>query len=86
MTNEKQIKFSLELTDTFGGEPNYAWVRRGEITLPEDATERQIVRAAKRAFGLTGLRARKESYGDLISLDFAPSGVCQILFITFSQD
>lgn len=29
------IKYSYEHTDTFGGEANYAWVKRGTVTMPE---------------------------------------------------
>lgn len=28
-------KYQIELTDTFGGEANYSWVRRASVTVPE---------------------------------------------------
>lgn len=28
-------KYSYEHTDTFGGEANYTWVKRGTVTMPE---------------------------------------------------
>jgi hypothetical protein len=49
--------WDVELTDTFGGEANYSWVRRDQLVLPQDASRRQIVTAAKAALGLTGATA-----------------------------
>lgn len=73
----------FEHTDTFGGEANYCWVRRH--TLPEgDYTDRQLVRAAKRFAGFTGLRCEVENYGDMIRI--TPTGrgrILQTVFITF---
>jgi hypothetical protein len=71
--------FDVEYTDTFAGEANYSWVRRAEIELPEGATDRQLVRAAKAAIGLTGVRCRKEDYGDSVTL--RPIGSCTVVFI-----
>jgi hypothetical protein len=34
--------WNVELTDTFGGEANYSWVRRDQLELPADATDRQV--------------------------------------------
>ena len=77
------MKLSCELTDTFGGEANYSWVRRAEVDLPDAATARQQITAAKAALGLTGCRCVKSDLGDLIEL--RPSGSCTIAFITFAS-
>jgi hypothetical protein len=69
-----------EETDTFGGQPNYSWVRREELNLPDAATERQVIMAAKSAHGWTGTRCRKEPLGD--SLALWPYGSCSVLFIS----
>lgn len=58
------MKLNLEVTDTFGGEANYCWVRRETITLPDDTTDLRIVRKLKEFAGFTGMRCRSESYGD----------------------
>lgn len=29
------MPYAIELTDTFGGEANYSWVRRAKVTMPE---------------------------------------------------
>jgi hypothetical protein len=71
---------SVEYTDTYAGQANYNWVKRATLTLPVKATDRQIMRAAKLAVGISGLRGRVSSYGD--GFEFRPYGVCAVLFIT----
>ena len=77
------MKLSCELTDTFCGEANYSWVRRAELELPDTATPRQLITAAKAALGLTGCRCVKSYLGDLIEL--RPSGSCTVAFISFKS-
>jgi hypothetical protein len=60
----------VEYTDTYGGDANYCWVRRAELTLPTGISDRAIVRRAKAAMGLSGVRGRMADYGD--SFDFRP--------------
>ena len=73
------MKVDYELTDTFGGEANYSWVRRGDVEIKKNSSDLAIVRAAKLAAGLSGVRCRKVDFGDLICL--YPYGMCQVLFI-----
>lgn len=77
------MKVNFELTDTFCGEANYSWVRRGskEFNQWPEPAERAIVQAAKQWAGLTGIPHKKENFGDTIVI--RPRGLCQILFITF---
>lgn len=77
------ITWTAELTDTFGGEANYSWVRRETFSLPAGAADRTIVRAGKAAAGLTGTRCRTENYGD--SFTIRPYGACVVLFITLEH-
>ena len=72
----KPFAWQFELTDTFGGEANYAWVRRGTI---KASTPSGAIRAAKRALGLTG-KHTSEKYSDLVSVRFGSS--CIVLFLT----
>lgn len=72
-------KITWEITDTFCGEANYAWVKRGELELPENASELAIVRAVKKAIGWNGVQCRKESLGEIVAL--YPSGSCAVCFI-----
>jgi hypothetical protein len=70
------MKYDYEYTDTFGGEANYCWVKRGTIN-----TSGSPVRAVKKALGLEGIRCVKSDMGDMIELK--PAGSCTIIFITW---
>lgn len=73
--------FDVEYTDTFGGEANYSWVQRWQVHLPENASDTAIMRAAKAAAGLTGVKGRTDNFGDMRR--FRPHGSCTVLFVTF---
>lgn len=73
------MRYDIEMTDTFGGEANYCWVRRATIEAPCTSTSAMLVRRAKRALGITG-RHKTTDWGDLIRLDLA--GACICIFIT----
>ena len=70
-----------ELTDTFGGEANYSWVRRATFTVPASTSDRAIVRRAKKALEITGMPCRTSTLGDMIQLD--PRNWCARAFITW---
>lgn len=72
--------WDCEYTDTFGGEANYAWVRRAEVTA-NGASQRAMTRRFKSALGLTGLRGRAYWNGDV--WEFRPYGLCTVAFATF---
>ena len=57
------VTYQAELTDLFCGEANYSWLTRFEFTLPANATDRAIVRAAKLGLGLSGCRCRRSDLG-----------------------
>jgi len=75
--------WDVEVTDTFGGEANYAWVDRYRITVPSGATQRTIMRAAKREAGYSGERGRTDSFGDMFA--FYPRGAHVVMFVTFAE-
>lgn len=77
------MKFDCELTDTFGGEANYSWVKRAIVEVPEKASRRTIILAAKAALGLTGMRCEVREVGD--QFEIRPSGLCQVAFVTFRE-
>jgi hypothetical protein len=77
--SEKEQAVPYEMTDTFGGEANYSWVKRGEIFTLPSASERSLVRAVKKALGLEGIRCKRETWGEQIVL--RPVGTCTIVFI-----
>jgi len=76
-------KFNIEYTDTFGGEANYSWVRRATIEVPDNASDLTLVRLAKKVIGLTGVKCKREQWGDDIVL--RPYSSCTICFITFKE-
>ena len=76
----KTVKYTVELTDSFGGEANYSWVRRRTLEMPGNATDLSLVRAAKQILGITGERTTTEGCGDCITLRF-PRRTCMVAFI-----
>lgn len=89
------LNFEYEYTDTFGGEANYSWVKRGSVTMPElthygydgqsgyakanKVMERELVKKVKAELGLTGVRCQRSSVGD--SIELRPVGSNTIIFI-----
>ncbi len=72
--------FDVELTDTVGGEANYSWVNRHQITMEDGSSDLAVVREAKKALGLTGCRCKRNDYGDMVEL--RPCGSLTVAFIT----
>lgn len=73
-------RWQCEYTDTFAGQANYSWVRRGTTLVPQNATRRSVVIAVKRELGLTGQRCRTFDHGDMIEL--RPVGFSTVAFAT----
>lgn len=74
------MKYQIEYTDTFGGDANYSWVRRGVIEAPDTAKAALLMRRAKKALGLSGARGKTVEYGEVI--EFRPYNCATILFIS----
>ena len=71
-----------EMTDTFGGESNYSWVKRGEIKMEDKPfSNLAAVRKVKKELGLSGVRCETTNCGGMIEL--RPVGQCVVIFITF---
>ena len=93
------MQFSYEYTDTFSGEANYSWVKRGNVHVPElthygydgsngyaradKAQSREVARLVKAALGLTGAACKREKWGDTLVL--YPRGKCSVIFINFEE-
>lgn len=91
--------YDVEYTDTFAGEANYSWVQRSRVTMPDlthygydggtnyfranKVFERELMRKAKAAVGLTGRRGTVHRYGDEIV--FRPYGGLTVLFVTYND-
>ena len=78
-----QTDIHWEVTDTYGGEANYSWVKRGKIECKpgEDYSDLAAVRRVKKDAGWENLRCKREDYGDMIVL--RPYGQCIVMFINF---
>jgi len=77
------LRYKVELTDTFGGEANYTWVMRANVNINANYSGPWIVRQAKSALGLTGMKGKTTDFGDSIRVDF-PSD-CMVLFINLAS-
>lgn len=92
--------YNVEYTDTFGGEANYSWVRRAVIRMPElthygydgssnyakanKVFNRELMKRAKAAVGLTGVRGERSDYGD--TLELRPYRAAVVLFVTYRDE
>ena len=79
MTTKRIVQ--IEITDTYGGDANYSWVKRSTIYGMENKSDLAIVKAVKKQIGWSNIRCRVERYGDLIRL--TPFRDCVTCFITF---
>ena len=71
----------FEFTDTFAGEANYCWVKRGSFPVADNVSDTTVMRRAKKILGLNGVRGRTNRLGD--SIEFVPYRSCTALFIRF---
>lgn len=69
-------KYHIEMTDTFGGEANYSWIKTACIDAPCDASARMLVRRAKKALGITAAHRPPADYGDQIRIDLRNHAIC----------
>lgn len=78
----RPVIVDLELTDTFGGEANYSWVRRESRPLPGKDTDLARVRLAKQWAGWTGIPCEVTHMNDSRdTIMIRPKGICQVLFV-----
>lgn len=77
------IKLKIEVTDTFGGEANYAWVNRHELWVSRFSPSRECIRLAKAKAGWTGVICRTASFGD--SWKLIPNKMLQVMFISIEE-
>ena len=73
------MQYQVEYTDTFGGEANYSWVRRATIEAPDNASTHTLMRRARKALGLEGVRGRVSTIGE--TLEFRPYGCGTVMFV-----
>ena len=68
------MNWVYEITDTFGGQANYSWVRRGEIL----GNSVEVLRTLRRSYGLTS-RAVISRHGEALELRWPKRNV--VLFL-----
>jgi len=76
--------YEIEVTDTFGGDANYSWVRRYRHAFHGGATRLEIVRKLKALAGLNGVICRV-NYWDGECGQWFVVGSCVCFFITFQE-
>lgn len=84
-----QGAYTVEYTDTFGGEANYCWVRRAVLPTPTAewgtrAYRQALMRAAKAAVGITGDRGRVDAYSH-DDLAFYPYRTATVMFVRWDE-
>ena len=72
------VTWDIEVTDTFGGEANYAWVDRYAVRTPDDISDLALVRRIKSVAGYSGIRGCATVMGDFVEIRF-PSR-CIVIF------
>lgn len=77
------MPYIAEYTDTFGGEANYSWVKRATIEAGDEPSALALIRRAKAALGLSGLRGVTYRHGDTI--EFRPYRMACVLFVTYQE-
>jgi hypothetical protein len=97
---ETMNTYEYEYTDTFAGEANYCWVKRGKVAMPElpnygydgangytranKIEKRELMKKVKRELGLTGVRGITYNHGDMV--EFRPYRSNTVLFVTYCED
>lgn len=76
-------RWDVEYTDTFAGVANYCWVERETVEVKDGASRAQVMRAAKAAVGLTGVRGVTADLGD--GYVFRPYGSCTVMFVNWGE-
>lgn len=75
------ITYEYEYTDTFGGEANYSWVRRGKVTAKNFA---HAIRKVKQELGILWRTRKVMDTGDMARYDLV--NCCQCIFINWSEE
>ncbi len=77
MSKSQIIELNAEYTDTFGGVPNYEWVKRETFQIPDNISKHAIVRRLKKWAGLSAVRCRVDWHGDVVEI--RPYRICRII-------
>ena len=70
--------WDIEVTDTYGGEANYSWLRRYVVHTADDISDRALVRRIKAVAGYSGIRGNSFISGDFVEIRFPAR--CVVIF------
>ena len=73
--------YEYEYTDTFGGEANYSWVKRGKVAANSFA---HAIRKVKQELGIWCRTRKVADHGDMARYNLVNH--CQCIFINWSED
>lgn len=73
--------YEYEMTDTFGGEANYCWVKRG--TVKARSFRGAIIAAKRKVDWLPRRHLVTMRCGDMVRID--AKGACVCMFITWAE-
>lgn len=85
--------WNIEVTDTFAGEANYCWVKRGTVELKPSLTalsvkraqHRAVIKAVREVAGWpVSVRVNLEDFGDAFTI--RPRGLLQVAFVTWQDE
>jgi hypothetical protein len=84
----KNISWCAELTDTYGGQANYAWVRRLYFETAENMSDIAVIRKAKKLLDISKIRHKKQNWSDAadtIQLDLVGMNMVAFIYITETE-
>ena len=79
-------RYQVEMTDTFGGEANYCWVRRATIDAvsidrtPNAARISKLIKRAKEELGIVGRHIVTMCDPDMIRIDMQGAALCIFIY------
>jgi hypothetical protein len=79
------MKARITVTDTFGGEVNYSWMKSFSITFPETVTDLAMVRQVKKRIQWNGLPCSVLNFGDFIEIRPRKNGYNVVCFVDFQS-
>jgi hypothetical protein len=76
MSQANESKYLIEITDTYGGEANYRWIKRFMVSA-------NSMRGAVQKLARSKGGGWKKAYGDHDSARYNLSGNCVCMFVTW---
>lgn len=78
------VKYVATLTDTFSGEANFSWVKTETFEAAEMASQATLIRLAKKALNVSGVRGITQCLGEEYVHRFY--GPCWVMFVKQAEE